>query len=271
MALIQTFVPIYRAADGTALRHIMQAMAHASAAGHQIIASSYGGALVDDARNSALGQCLSNVDYLLFIDDDMKPEPDAINKIVALDRPITSALCTTRSEPVALSLSEWEEKEHRFKKWESYAPTRIIEGQYGVGAAFLCVRMDALMQLVDYYLTARDWLAWNRPLLDRLKVRSEFREQERERKESLRRMFMQKRGLLRIFERMVYDSELNVGEDLAFCWKAIQCGIPITVDPTIRVGHKGDKDYHVEDYIAPEHVKNFIHTPESLGIKELIA
>lgn len=271
MALIQTFVPAYRASDAMAQHVITQAMSRAYQAGHQIISNVFGGALADTARNNAICAVFPNVDFVLFMDDDMKPEPDAISKIVALNKPIASALCTTRSEPVALSLSTWDEKGRSFQTWDDYAPTQVIEGQYGVGAAFLCIRMDALRQVVDYYLSAKDWLDWNRPMLDRLKVRAENRERERERKSELRHRFMEKRGILRVFEQTVYDSEIPMGEDLCFCWKAMQCGIPVTVDPTIRVGHQGAKDYYVEDFIPQRHLKNFTQTAESLGIENLVS
>ena len=31
----------------------------------------------------------------------------------------------------------------------------------------------------------------------------------------------------------------NVGEDIAFCWRARQCGYQIIADPTIGLGHVG--------------------------------
>lgn len=277
MALIQTFIPNYRTSDGMCLQIITHSIQKAAiqresgAPGHQIICNVHAGALVDVSRNNCIRDTLPAVDFVLFIDDDMKPEPEAINKIVALNKPIASALCTTRTVPVHLALKTWNEERREFLAWDSYAPTRPIEGALGVGAAFLCIRMDALREVVGYYLSAHDWLEWNRPMLDRMKVRAEYREQERQRKSELRHKSYSESGYLRVFEQETHDgSEKKIGEDLVFCWRAIQCGIPITVDPTIRVGHKGDKDYYVEDFIPPSHLKNFPQTAESLGIADLL-
>lgn len=270
MAVIQAFIPNYRTSDGMSLQHITNSIQYAAMEHkHQIGVGVHSGALIEASRNTCVAKWHPSAEFLLFIDDDMKPAQDAVAKIVALNRPIATALCTTRTEPVHLALKKWNEAERGYEAWLDYAPTSIIEGNYGVGAAFLCIRRDAMKEILGYYMTAQDWLDWNRPMLDRLKVRAELREQERARREALRRKNWKEKGYLRVFEQAVHDgSELSLGEDVVFCWRAMQCGIPVTVDPTIRVGHKGDKDYYVEDFIPPNHLKNF--TSESLGLKELL-
>jgi len=273
MSLIQTFVPSYRNSDSICGQIIEHAIGRAGEAGHTIVKQTYASAMVDVARNKCLIHVSDQCEFILFIDDDMKPEPQAINKIVALNRPIASALCTSRTEPVQLALKKWDRVKEEFSNWDDYAPTSVIEGDYATGAAFLCVRMDAMRELVGYHLVAQDWLDWNRKLLDRLHVRKENREQERARKEALRRKNYEQQGLLRVFETEVHDgSDKRLGEDLIFCWRALQLGIPITVDPTIRVGHTGQRDYYVEDYMPPNHFKQFENlSTKELGLEELTA
>lgn len=267
MAVIQAFIPNYRTSDGMCLQHITNSIEYAATQGHQIICNVHSGALIEASRNNCVKMTHPSTEFLLFIDDDMKPAQDAVARIVALNKPIVSALCTTRTEPVHLALKKWSGE--GFEAWLDYAPTELIEGNYGVGAAFLCIRRDAMHEILGYYMSAKDWLDWNRPLLDRLKVRAKYREQERARREALRRKNWKEKGYLRVFEQAVHDgSDLSLGEDVVFCWRAMQCGIPVAVDPTIRVGHKGDKDYYVEDFVPPNHLKNF--TSESLGLKDLI-
>ena len=270
---IYTFVPSYRNCDANCLWHIECAVAEAGKAGHTVAKFTTAGAMVDKSRNDAIARYVrKDCDFAIFIDDDMKPEPQAINKIVALNRPIVSALMTTRMEPVALALKRWNGETAGFSDWDDYAPTSVIEGQYGVGAAFLCIRMDALATLVEYYLAAWDWLDWNTPMLNRMHVRKEVRETERERREILRRQHLKQHGELRIFENAVHDgSEKRLGEDLVFSLKAIRCGIPITVDPSIRVTHTGHRDYIVEDYIPAKHFAMLGGTAESLGLEGLTA
>lgn len=271
---IQTFVPTYRNTDTMCLQYIEQAIAKAvTDGGHTIAKYTHAGALVDVSRNNCIARYVRpDSDFVLFIDDDMKPEPDAINKIVALNRPIVSALMTTRMEPVSLALKKWNGENPGFSNWDDYPPTSIIEGEYAVGAAFLCIRMDALSTIVAYYLDAWDWMDWNRLMFDRLKVRSEYRQAERVRRSDLRRKNLKERGELRVFETEVHDgSEKRLGEDLVFSWKAIQCKIPITVDPSIRVTHTGSRDYSVEDFIPSKHYQMMGETPESLGLAEVLA
>lgn len=273
MSLIQTFVPSYRNSDSVCTQTIEHSISCAHRAGHSIVKMTYASAIVEVARNKCFLHVSDQCDFVLFIDDDMKPEPDAISKIVALNRPIASALCVTRTEPIRLALKRWDRERDEFSNWEDYPPTSLIEGDYGVGAAFLCVRFDALKEMAGYHLHAQDWLDWNRKALDAMKVRAERREEERARREALRRKTYAEKGLLRVFESEVhFGSDQRIGEDLVFCWKAIQCGIPITVDPTIRVGHTGHRDYYVEDYMPPNHFKQFENlSTKELGLEELTA
>ena len=273
MSLIQVFVPSYRNTDSMCTQIIEHAIGKAAEAGHQIVKMTHASAMVDVARNKCLIHVSDQCDFVLWIDDDMKPEPDAISKIVALNRPFASALCTTRTEPVQLALKHWHRDREEFSNWEDYAPTRLIEGDYGVGAAFLCVRRDALREIVGYHLHAQDWLDWNRKMLDRLHVRAEYREKERARKEALRRKNYEQKGELRVFETEVHDgSEKRLGEDLIFCWRALQLGIPVSVDPTIRVGHTGHRDFYLEDYQPPKHFEKFASfSTKELGLEEVLA
>lgn len=39
------------------------------------------------------------------------------------------------------------------------------------------------------------------------------------------------------------------GEDISFCFKCIELGIPVYVDTTVRPKHMGDYGYNLDDYI----------------------
>lgn len=48
----------------------------------------------------------------------------------------------------------------------------------------------------------------------------------------------------------------NVGEDLAFCWRARQCGYSIVCDPSIKLGHVGHHVITEEFYESYNRTKN---------------
>ena len=253
---IAVFVPMYRSTSAQCASIIQQAVNAAACAGHQVTHTMHADALVDEGRNFCLGRHANECDYAIFIDDDMKPEEQSINKIVALDRPVASCLLSTRAEPVELVIRIWNEKLHGFSHAENFRTNYPVEGKhpnppFAVGAAFLCIRRDAIDALKEYYLTARDWIEADRSLMDRLRVRSENREVERARKEVIRRELYKNEYYLRIFDRDFQGGERRVSEDITFSMKLMQLGIPITIDPTIRVTHTGERDYSWEDYIPP--------------------
>jgi len=158
---------------------IQIAMSQAKRAGHDVDAVPYGYALIDESRNACVAKYSDGADFVVFIDDDMKPEPEAINKIVALNAPIASAICTTRSEPTDLVLLEWVDERGGFVKCHTIPMHKPVTKRFGVGGAFLCIRKDALEQIKEYYLSARDWIDWFQPEHDRMHVRKEKREEER--------------------------------------------------------------------------------------------
>lgn len=243
---------MYRSMRADCMMDMQIAMSQAKRAGHDIDAVPYGYALIDESRNACVAKYSDGADFVLFMDDDMKPEPEAINKIIALNAPIASAICTTRTEPTDLVLLEWVDERGGFVKCHTIPMHKPVTKRFGVGGAFLCIRKDALERIKEYYLSAQDWIDWHKPEHDRMHVRKEKREEERKHKERLRRENFEKSQYLRIFERDPMPNEKRCGEDIGFSWRALQLGIPITVDGRIRVAHSGYKDYTPDDYVPEE-------------------
>ena len=231
----------YRATSANALGAIFGMLAATRMAGHDVQLGFYGNALIHKARNAALATARPDADYVLLIDDDMIPEPQALVKCIGHGAPVVSAACTTRVPPVRHVTLIYEEASDQFLQVEALRPGKLLRGKFAVGGAFLVLSRETLDALREYYLSARDWLADNRRLLDRLHVRTEYRERERAHKESLRRAQWEREKLLRVFDFPVNEAEVQLGEDIAFARKLLALGIPVAIDTEIAVGHLGEQ------------------------------
>lgn len=206
----------------------------------------YGSALLARSRNDVLSRILREmpeVDKVVFIDDDMQPEPEALVKLCKHDAPIVSALCTTRIPPVELACKMWDPQTEQFWQMDSVPKYHPTTGPYAPGAAFLAVSREGAMKLVEHYLRADDWIADNARLFDRLHVRKERREAERAAKEKQRRELWDLVGFLVLFETKQVDNGQDAGEDVIFALRCIQAGVPVVIDPRIVVGHLGNFPY----------------------------
>jgi hypothetical protein len=209
----------------------------------------YGNALIHRARNTALATVRADADFALFVDDDMLPPKRALMKLVAHDVPVVSALCTTRQPPIEIAAKVYNPDEDQFHPLDTVNLTRMVTGQFGVGTAFTLLRRDVIDTLQEYYLSAQDWLCENRRRLDRMHVRAELREKERRHLEAIRRAQYAKDKHLRVFDYLVGENELQLGEDVTLSRRLIQLGIPVSIDGTVIVGHCGEWAYDVYDII----------------------
>lgn len=197
--------------------------------------------LIEETRNMALAQTRKDVDYILFCDDDMVPEPDALIRLAGHKMPLVSALTTTKEVfPPTLSVRAYSEEEDRFVIVERVAPNKVITGKLGVGAGFMLFSREVRDQTVAEWREARDWLADHEPMLRRLRVPSSMRERERKRVAEMRK------GLdvaPQVFSRDTTRCGHKLGEDISFCRRVLRLGFDIAVDTSVQVGHLGDFPY----------------------------
>lgn len=209
---------------------------------HEMPPAIYGSAFLDGARNEQVSNFLkrTDADRLVMIDDDMLPEPKALVKLLSHDAPVVSAVCTTRQKPVKLVAKLWHPQDRMFYQLDWVNLSRPTAGPYAPGAAFIAIKREALEAITEQFLQARDWLEDHRPVFDRMRVRAEHRETERARKEVIRRKDWERDGKLVLFSFQHREEEQHAGEDIMFALRLLQAGIPITMDPTIRVRHLGE-------------------------------
>ena len=217
----------------------------------------YGSAMLADARNKILANRPPDADVTVFIDDDMFPEPMALVKLIehTKEHPVVSAACTTRTRPVKLCIKYFNRESQEFLEMDDIPRNKPFLEEVAVGTAFLALRKDVIEQLIEQYLSAADWMEERRREFDRLHVRAELRERERARIEGIRRTAWEQHRQLKIFRFGKIDNEIDLGEDVTLCYRLMQLGIKVLVDPTIIVGHLGDYPYSLADYLSSDDIK----------------
>lgn len=205
------------------------------------------------SRNQALSQIRDDADYVLWCDDDMHPEKDALLMLLEHDADAVSALCTTRDYmPVQIAAYAYQESTDTFCPLGAYdgadlehtfkPGVRVIKSKFGVGGAFLLVRKRLIDEAIEFHLSARDWEELHRAQFGRLKVRAENRERERQRIEAARRKMYDK-GEIYLFQHP-FDPTYRVrGEDIHFSWLLLKLGYEIWIDTKPEVLHMGSFGY----------------------------
>lgn len=243
----------YRTVSTNALMGIQEMIRQTQAKGVQVGLQTYGNALIHRARNDALARVDSAATHVLFVDDDMLPEPDALLKLLKAEKPVISALCTTRSfHDIRIAAKVYNPANDGFGWLDTVNLERVVTGPFAPGTAFLLIDRATIATLIDYYLTGRDWLDENCKAFNRLHVRAEQREKERARIEALRRQHYAESRVLRVFDFPVADTQLQLGEDICLGRKLMNLGIPVSLDGTTCVGHLGEYPYTVDDILRAE-------------------
>jgi len=207
-----------------------------------------GHTLIHRVRNGALNRVRPDTDYVLWCDDDMVPQKDSLLRLLEHKEDIVSAVCTTRDDwPVKIVAKAWRRDTDQFviipdEEWEKLLG-KVMKGPFGVGFGFVLTSRKVIDDAIEWHLSARDWLALNRRMLDRLKVRKEYREAERKRISSERRNWYEQKHLLRVFDLTIQENELERGEDIHFSRMALEMGYHITLDTNVWVFHMGKLPY----------------------------
>lgn len=200
----------------------------------------YGNALVHRARNKAISERRPDADYVLMVDDDMTPEPEALCWLIEHQLPVVSGLCTTRQEPVEYAVKILNEESDQFCPIGEFRMNKVVKGKFAPGTAFVLIHRSVLEEVIEFWLSAKDWIEENRRLHDRMCVRAENREKERARIEEIRRFQNAQDGYFRLFDFPIIETQLQLGEDIAFFRKVLRCGFETAIDTGCWLGHIGD-------------------------------
>jgi hypothetical protein len=212
----------------------------------------YANALIHKARNRALAEVRPDCTHVLFADDDMIPEKEALCRLLAHDLPVVSAVCTKRASPTELVARAWDEKSQQYLPLASINLRKVVSGDLAVGGAFLLIGRSALDRVIEYHLSGRDWIDENVRMLDLLKVRGENREEYRKRLEEIRRGRWTRDRCIALWDFVTGPDGLQLGEDIFVSAKFRRLGIPVAIDGQTWVGHIGEYPYGVWDLVDPE-------------------
>lgn len=177
-------------------------------------------------------------DFVLMMDDDMTPPPDALIKLLAHDLDIVAGACTVRKDPPLPNFRVWVPELFSYRTAFEWPENQLIEVG-GVGAAFMLVRTTVLDKVGEYYLSCR----YEREHLG-------MSEAVAKRMEEGRRKKAQADGNEFWFQFLMHPwGDGEFGEDLSFCFKATQCGFKVHVDTSVQPGHMGSYAFGISDYM----------------------
>jgi hypothetical protein len=178
-------------------------------------------------------------EFVLLMDDDMVPPPDALVKMIDHDKDIVAGACTVRTDPPLPNFRVYDEKARTYHTAFEWGGEGLIEVG-GVGAAFMLVKRHVFDAIGEYTMAQtypRKYLGMSAEVADRLEAGCRKRAAD---------TFDQ--GWFEFLKQPDGDGEF--GEDISFCFKARECGFTINVDTTIRVGHIGAYAYSIDDYMS---------------------
>lgn len=199
--------------------------------------------IVHWSRNDALSRLLKTFkpwDYVLFIDDDIAPAPDALIKLLAHKVDVVAAACTLRCDPPMPNFRIFNAETLTYHTCFDWSREGLIGGlNYGVGTGMILLSHDALQRVGEYYINCKfEEKFWgvSGEALDKLQTA-----RQQKAKDTANFWWYE------FLKHPLGDGEY--GEDISFCFKCTQLGIPVHVDTTVRPKHIGDYGYNLDDYL----------------------
>lgn len=233
-------------------------------------------------RNSLIADLIKSkmpFTHVLFIDDDIVPEPDYLHRMLAHNKDIVAGLCTRRQDPPIPNARLYNQESKRFEElWEW--PDGLVEVG-AVGTGLMLISRHALQQGMEIYLQCvfEKQIYGINGLLKAVKELGSQSEDgswcfgdcgsehssgciaARVAIENVESKFsaMQKARTAQFdedangwwFRFLACDNGVGeLGEDIAFCWSLKKyCDLKIYVDTTLQPEHMGDYGYSIKDFI----------------------
>jgi hypothetical protein len=232
-------IPTHKKAENettTALeKMIPEARNHANIVMRPGIASS----VVHWVRNQLLATLYKEkvaFDYVLFMDDDMVPQPNALSVLLDRKVDVIGAVCTVRQDPPLPNVRHFNPETFTFHTADIDRPGTWKVGAVGTG--FMLISRAAI-EAVGEYTLAQEYAKKYLGMSDEVAMQRQLVERERASKDHNKFWF----------EFLKHPKgEGEIGEDVSFCFKARECGFEIYADSTIKVGHVGNYGFSIEDY-----------------------
>jgi len=193
-------------------------------------------------RNYALSLLLKSMkpwDYVLFIDDDIVMPEDGLAKMLAHKVDLVAAACTVRVDPPMPNFRDYDPKTRTFCTCLDWNREGLVGGKnFGIGTGAALISRNCLERVAEYYINCK----YEQKFYG-------FSGEELDRVQSARQARAKETSDFWWFEFLKQPDGLGeFGEDISFCFKCIELGIPVYVDTTIRPKHMGDYGYNLDDY-----------------------
>jgi len=182
--------------------------------------------------------------HVLFMDDDIVPQADALVRLVSHGKDIVGGLCTTRTDPPIPNARVWDVGE---QVWENLFDWNepLVGGDdkhwLAVGTGLMLISYQALQKIAEVWLQC----AYERDLFHMPKKPAAAMSEARVKAFAAYPNGNWFRWLLGT------NGAGENGEDISFCWAAKKyTGIDTFVDTTIQPLHRGAYGYSIPDYLV---------------------
>lgn len=242
LPIVALLVPTYKARVGEAWDAVEKMIIASRDVCQVYIEPRHASSVVHWTRNSELAHLIKTrkpFDYVLFIDDDITPPVDALVKLLSHKKDFVGAACTVRRDPPLPNFRYFTESNMSYNTSISWEKNALIGGlDYGVGAGMILLSVNCLERVGEYYnncVYEQKYFGLSGEKLDKLQTG---------RQQTINKTFD-----FWWFEFLKHPLGMGeYSEDLSFCFKCRELGIPIFIDTSVQPGHIGDYAYSLADY-----------------------
>jgi hypothetical protein len=242
--IVAILCPTYRTPEPEMKESLLHMCQHTNASG---VATVYAGppcsaSVVHWSRNWLVGEQLKSGKpwtHVLFIDDDIVVEPEALNKLLSHKKDIVAGICTRRNDPPIPNIRFYDKAEGATRQIWEWPENQLIEVD-AVGTGLMLISKNALEQVAEAYFSCvweQDFYGMSADRVERVK------------KERLAKFDAEK--ICYWFRFLPTErGDIEMGEDVTFCYLAKKyCGLSIYVDTSVQPGHLGPYPFGIKDFI----------------------
>jgi hypothetical protein len=237
--IVAVLIPTHKKPENETGSALDKLLAYSKEFAHIVMRPLIASSVVHWVRNQLVANLYASkipFDYVLFMDDDMVPPPEALQILLERKVDVVGAVCTVRQDPPLPNARHFEMEKFIFQTADIDQPGFWNVGAIGTG--FILISKKVLDDVGEYTLAQR----YQRKFMGMSEDEADRREKmERARCESDNNKFW--------FEFLKHPKgHGEIGEDISFCIKARECGYEVYADSTFAVGHIGSYAFSLQDY-----------------------
>jgi hypothetical protein len=203
----------------------------------------FGHSLISWVRNELLAKTINAgrpFTHVLFMDDDIVPEKDALLRMLAQGKDIVGALCTKRTDPPIPNIRRFDAESGEFFQifhWKDHGKLIPVDA---VGTGMMLLSRKAIDQVAEFYLNCG---------YERHQGMFTY-EAAREISAKRRAHYEQTHDAMWFQLLPALSGKGEYGEDISFCLKAKLAGLQVYVDTAVNPQHVGEYGYSLPDFLT---------------------